>query len=138
MKKLEPISKIHFDPYASNFRLQTIHRSPKYPGIPWSCFIVFAQNFVHPVRKLFLRWALLIPVMLATLISASGCQNLLNQAESLKKEGEKAVNAAEQQFEKTKKQIIETKEKIEEKARQLDDAGKKIKEANDAVNKLTK
>ncbi len=67
-----------------------------------------------------------------------GCNQIKDQAQALRKNGEQVVKQAGEQVEKTKNEIIETKNKIDEKARQLQDAAAKLKAASEAVDKLGK
>lgn len=76
-------------------------------------------------------------VSILALIALSGCNQMQEQAQNLRKSGETLVNEASQQAQSTKTQIIQTKQKIDQKVQDLQDASKKIQDASDAVKKLS-
>lgn len=64
-------------------------------------------------------------------IALCGCQQIQEQAQNLRKQGETTINGLTAEGEKLKNQALETTAKIQEKTQQLQNAV-------DAVNKLTK
>lgn len=75
---------------------------------------------------------------LTAAIILGGCNQIQEQAQTLRKNGETLVNQASQQAEAAKTQLIQTKAGIDQKVQDLQTAGQKIQDANAAVQNLTK
>lgn len=67
--------------------------------------------------------------ILLTLVVLSGCREIQDSANAIRKEGETAINQASQQAENIKNQVIQTKQTIDKKSQQ-------VVNAVDALNKL--
>lgn len=65
------------------------------------------------------------------ILALSGCQQIQDQAQTLRQQGESTINGFSQQADTVKKQVLETKAKYDEKSQQ-------VINAVDAVNKVMK